>query len=89
MKTWKTQDGRKIKIEDLGDDHLRNIIKKSFRDKKELPHSIKDEYCRRNLKPSFEELQKMVGTTPIVLELLKRIDVLEKRVQTLEIYREL
>jgi len=86
---WVTADGRFIKYEEIEDDHLRNIIKKSLRNDKEVPIGIKEEYKKRGLSPKYSQLKKGIVKSSTYEEMQKRIEILEERLERLEKMQEL
>ena len=82
--TWRTADGRNLKIREIGDDHLRNILKRFFEVGKDPHPSLKEEYKKRNLRPSFKELRVGTKRKPTYNELLERLEKLEEKVAFLE-----
>jgi len=81
---WRTADGRNIKYEEIGDDHLRNIIIKGIQTNNEVPADILKEYKKRNLVPKYSSLKKHT-----IEELQSRIEALEERLLRLEKIQEL
>jgi hypothetical protein len=82
--TWKTADGRYLTLKEIGDDHLRNIIRKALGVGKPIPEPLVKEYVRRGLQPSFDDLSKTVKKRPSYEQLLEKIEKLEERVTFLE-----
>jgi hypothetical protein len=80
-KYWVTSDGRKIKIKNLGNTHLKNIVNKMLKKNIDIPPIIREEYLKRG----FGIIKPLVTNE----ELLNRLEMLEQKVALLEKFGEL
>jgi len=76
---WITKDGRQIPIETLENTHLKNIVNKLQKNKKEIPSDIAKEYKKRFPGSSILNIEKLTK-----VDLLNEIEFLESRVESLE-----
>jgi len=85
---WRTSDGRKIKLKDIKDDHLKNIIRKFFASGEEPIPYLREEYKERGLQPEYVEFRKSIIRRPTYQELTQKLEELENRIKILEKFNE-